>query len=172
MKLAPITLRDAKAFCARNHRHNQEPPAGAKCATSLVDKAGKLLGVALLADHPTARELANADERACEITRTCTTGARNANSMLYGAICRAAEGLGFDRAYTYTLATESGASLRAAGFRVDRAVRGEVTHSRPSRHRFQRDLYGERRPSGPKVRWVRELRGRSPRALEIAEAVA
>ncbi|SLB33401.1 XF1762 family protein [Mycobacteroides abscessus] len=39
-------------------------------------------------------------------------------SMLYGAAWRAAKAMGYRRLVTYTLASESGASLRAAGWRV------------------------------------------------------
>ncbi|WP_345486006.1 XF1762 family protein, partial [Planotetraspora phitsanulokensis] len=46
-----------------------------------------------------------------------TDGARNANSMLYGAAWRAARALGYVRAITYTQEGESGASLRASGWK-------------------------------------------------------
>ena len=51
-----------------------------------------------------------------EVNRTCTTGERNANSMLYGAIWRAAKAMGYTRCITYTQADETGASLRAVGW--------------------------------------------------------
>lgn len=38
--------------------------------------------------------------------------------MLYGACWRAARALGYDRLITYTQDGETGASLRAAGYRV------------------------------------------------------
>ena len=50
--------------------------------------------------------------------RTCVVDAQNANSMLYGAAWRATRALGWRRLVTYTQAGESGASLRAAGWRV------------------------------------------------------
>jgi hypothetical protein len=96
-----------------------------------------------------ARSLAGA----LEVNRTCTTGERNANSMLYGAIRRAAVAMGYETIYTYTPADECGASLRAAGFRVDRelAARGNwAEHSVASR--AKRD---GSEPSGvARVRWV------------------
>lgn len=51
-----------------------------------------------------------------EVNRTCTDGSQNANSMLYGAIRRAAWGMGYKRIITYTQRDEFGTSLRAAGF--------------------------------------------------------
>lgn len=116
-----------------------------------------MIGVAM-AGRPVARALDT--RRNVEIHRTCTTGERNANSMLYGAICRAAKSLGYATAYTYTLQSESGASLRAAGFEIDGAVPARATWSCPARHRIQTNLFGEEtRPTGPKIRWKRILRG-------------
>lgn len=51
-----------------------------------------------------------------EILRVCTRGTRNACTMLYGSLRRAAHAIGWRRVITYTLEKESGASLRAAGF--------------------------------------------------------
>jgi hypothetical protein len=67
------------------------------------------------------------------VTRCCTDGAANACSLLYGACWRAARALGYRRLVTYTLTTEPGTSLRAAGWRVVGAVRGRSWHcaSRP-----------------------------------------
>lgn len=60
-----------------------------------------------------------ADPFLIEITRTCVVDTPNGNSQIYGALCRAAKALGYRRVITYTLAAESGASLKASGFVVD-----------------------------------------------------
>jgi hypothetical protein len=113
-----------------------------------------LVGVAI-AGRPVARKLQ--DGATVEVTRTCTDGTKNANSMLYGAITRAAFALGYRRVITYTLASEPGSSLRAVGFRVDAELPARVGWDVPSRPRYETDLFGnERTPVGPKVRWVRE----------------
>jgi len=91
----------------------------------------RILGV-VIAGRPTAREFD--DGWTIEVTRLCTDGARNVGSFLYGAANRAAFALGYVRVVTYTLASESGASLRAAGYRViaERAARPSWdTPSRP-----------------------------------------
>lgn len=83
---------------------------------------------------PVARHFA--DGLTVEVTRTATDGTRNANSMLYAAVARAAFALGYRRIVTYTQAGESGSSLRAAGYRViaRRPPRsGWTTPSRPRR---------------------------------------
>lgn len=144
LSLCPVSFRDAAAFVERHHRHHK-PPHGMKFAIG-VEHAGHLVGVAIVC-RPVARLFD--DGWTLEVSRTCTTGHPNANSMLYGAAWRAAKALGYRRLVTYTLATESGASLRAAGWRVVAQRRprpGWNTPSRPRRndstqHGVQRTLW-------------------------------
>lgn len=112
MEIIPITLKVAKAFVAEHHRHNK-PPTGHKFSIGLK-KDGILIGVAS-AGRPIARHMD--DGRTLEVNRTCTLGDKNANSMLYGAIWRCAKAMGYLKAITYTQANETGASLRAVGWR-------------------------------------------------------
>lgn len=112
MQITPITLRAAQEFVAQYHRHNK-PPRGHKFSIGLKNEDGELIGVAT-AGRPVARHFD--DGLTLEVNRTCTTGERNANSALYGAIWRAAKAMGYARCITYTQADESGASLRAAGY--------------------------------------------------------
>lgn len=109
--IVPITLAQAKAFIAEHHRHNK-PPVGWKFGVG-VNSSGVLVGVAT-AGRPVARHYD--DGLTLEANRVCTDGARNANSMMYGAIWRAAKALGYRRCITYSQRDESGASLRAAGW--------------------------------------------------------
>ncbi|WP_072032337.1 XF1762 family protein [Erwinia sp. 9145] len=111
MVIVPVTFRRASDFVRDLHRHNK-PPTGHKFSIGLEDD-GVLVGVAM-AGRPVARHFD--DGLTIEVNRTCTDGTRNANSMLYGAVRRAAWGMGYQRIITYTQADESGASLRAAGF--------------------------------------------------------
>lgn len=117
LRIIPIRLKLAKQFVFRHHRHHKESPAGWLFGCGLQDDDGALVGVAI-AGRPEARALdSGAHIPTIEVTRSCTTGTRNANSMLYGAIWRAAVALGYRRGVTYTQAGESGASLRAAGWK-------------------------------------------------------
>lgn len=153
LRLVPVDLVAARKFVSEHHRHNL-PPQGGKFAVGLQNGSG-LVGVGI-AGRPVARMLD--DGLTLEIIRTCTTNVANSNSMIYGALCRAAKALGYKRIFTYTLQEETGASLKAANFTLDASLKGEASWSRPSRPRVQVDLFGnERRPSGPKFRWVREL---------------
>ncbi|UNZ20586.1 XF1762 family protein [Streptomyces sp. 891-h] len=114
LHLTPVRFRDARDYCAMWHRHHP-PPVGMVFAVGVADENRILRGVAIVG-RPVARHLDNG--QTLEVTRTATDGTANANSMLYGAATRAAWALGYTRLITYTQAGESGASLRAAGWRV------------------------------------------------------
>lgn len=131
MRIVPCTLKQANAFVAMHHRHNN-PSVGHKFSIGVVDDSDNLLGVAI-AGRPIARMFD--DGITLEVTRTCTTGARNANSMLYGAVRAAAFAMGYRRVITYTQHGESGASLAGAGF-----VRAGI---RPARRSWYESSTGE-----------------------------
>lgn len=156
VETVPITLQDAKRFVGKHHRHNRPPVSGLFAVALHVD--GELAAVAI-AGRPVARGLQ--DGRTVEITRLCVTEKeppRNGCSMLYGACCRAAAALGYRRAITYTLASESAASVRASGFTLDAELKARPTWSCPSRPRVQTDMFGqETRPAEAKRRWIRVL---------------
>lgn len=136
-----MTLREARAFVDRLHRHHPAPQGGL-FAIGCV-RGVTVAGVAIVG-RPIARQLA--DGYTAEVTRLCTDGTPNACSMLYGASWRAARAMGYRRLVTYTLASEPGASLRAAGWR-DVARTKPEGWSRPSRPRV--DL----QPAQEKIRW-------------------
>lgn len=131
LRIRPITHRAANAFVHQLHRHSR-PTVGAVIAVAVADAADQIRGVAI-AGRPVAPALQ--DGLTMEILRVCTDGSRNACSMLYGACRRAARALGYQRILTYTLPTEGGASLRAAGFRFDGDAGGPASnwHNRPGR---------------------------------------
>ena len=125
MDIRPVSLKTAQEYVRKHHRHNK-PPVGHKFSIGLFD-GERMVGIAT-AGRPVARALD--DGLTLEVTRTCTDGTRNANSMLYGAIVRAATALGYLKCVTYTQGTESGASLRGAGWTAvaEIAPRGGGTH--------------------------------------------
>lgn len=156
LTLVPVTLRAANAFIGEHHRHNL-PVRGWIVGVGVQDEGGGLVAVGIL-----GRTVARGadDGRTAEVTRVCTIGAPHAASMVYGALCRAAKALGYHRVITYTLQEEPGTSLRAAGFEVDAklAARPAWERSEAGQGRYQTDLFGnDRRPPGPKIRWVRRL---------------
>jgi hypothetical protein len=101
-------------------------------AVGAADDDGVLHGVAVVG-RPIARLFDNG--QTLEVTRTAADGTRNCNSLLYGAAWRAAKALGYTRLITYTQAGETGASLRAAGWRVLAERPANPGWDRPSRPR-------------------------------------
>jgi len=133
LALCPVTFADACDFVALHHRHH-EPPIGHKFSIGVaLDDA--LVGVAMVG-RPVARFLD--DGNTLEVNRTATDGTPNANSMLYGAAWRAAKALGYTRLITYTLATEQGSSLAAAGFRIVAQRKAHSGWNRPNRSRIDK----------------------------------
>lgn len=135
LRLVPVTFTEASAFVAMWHRHHN-PPVGHKFSIG-VALGEQLVGVAMVG-RPVARHLD--DGLTLEVNRTATDGTPNANSMLYGAAWRAAKALGYSRLITYNQAGESGASLRAAGWRVVGERRARAGWSVPSRPRDDRGV--------------------------------
>lgn len=96
---------------AQHHRHHK-PVVGHKFSIGCTAD-GRLVGVAIVG-RPVSRYLDNG--LTLEVNRLCTDGTKNACSMLYAAAWRAARAMGYQKIITYTLDTESGASLRATGW--------------------------------------------------------
>ena len=112
LELQPITYKEACAFIDEHHRHHLSPQ-GWKFGIA-VNNGDKVVGV-ITVGRPVARHYDNG--WTLEATRSCTDGTKNANSKLYGAARRATFALGYKRLITYTLPSEGGASLRAAGYK-------------------------------------------------------
>ncbi len=129
MNLVPLHLAEAVAYVKANHRHHG-PPVGHKFSLG-AEKDGVLVGVVCVG-RPVARMLDNGST--LEVTRLTTDGTKNACSFLYAAAWRATRALGYHRLITYTLASESGGSLRASGWKLI-GERGGGEWGRPSRPR-------------------------------------
>lgn len=130
LRLVPLRQRDAAAFVQMWHRHNAPPP-GDLFRVGVADENDTLVAVGV-AGRPVARNYD--DGGTVEVTRIASDGTRNACSMLYGALTRAAYALGYHRVITYTRSDEPGASLRAANWKVigeREPRRGWSTPSRP-----------------------------------------
>ncbi len=111
MRLVPVSLKSANTFVSAFHRHHK-PVTGHKFSIG-CEENGKLVGVVIVG-RPVSRYLD--DGFTLEVTRLCTTGERNTCSMLYSSAARAAKAMGYRKIITYTLDTENGASIRAAGW--------------------------------------------------------
>ena len=129
----PVDLAEANAFVANFHRHNK-PVVGARFAIGASD-GSELVGVAICG-RPVARRLQ--DRATAEVTRCCVrdSSPKGTCSFLYAACWRAWRAMGGERLITYTLQSESGASLRGAGWKVVAelpANRATMWQNRPGR---------------------------------------
>lgn len=140
----PCTLTEANAFVGQEHRHHP-PTVGHRFSLGVADEEGTLRGVAI-AGRPKARGFCQ--RTVLEVVRVATDGCANACSHLYGAVARAAVAMGYERSnvITYTLASEPGTSLRAAGWVQDAEVKGRSWDT-PSRRRT------DNHPTVDKRRW-------------------
>jgi hypothetical protein len=122
LALLPVTLREANRFVESFHRHNGRTARdGGKFAIGVeapdLDEVWTLVGVAIVGNPLSASFM---DGYTAEVLRVCTSpeAPKNACSILYAACWRAWRAMGGKKLITYTLQSESGASLRGAGWRV------------------------------------------------------
>lgn len=94
LTLTPVALATANAFVNAHHRHHKAT-AGHKFSIGCA-KDGELVGVAIVG-RPVSRYLD--DGWTLEVNRLCTTGEKNACSILYAASARAAKAMGYGRAF-------------------------------------------------------------------------
>ena len=154
-----MSLREANDFVENFHRHNgrtdsPKMPGGGKFAIGVSD-GSRLIGVAIVG-RPIARSID--DGFTLEVRRTCVIddSQKGANSFLYGCSWRAAKAMGYTKLITYTLESESGASLRGAGWEV-------IAECKPSKSGWDRQNSGGReRRWQPiygqlKLRWEKHL---------------
>jgi len=141
MEVIPMTLREARAYVDRVHRHHKAPQGGLFAIGAA--EGDQVIGVVIVG-MPVARMAA--DGFTCEVTRLASDGSKNVPSMLYRAAWRAARAMGYRRLITYTLIEEPGTSLRAAGFKL-LGESGGGSWDRSSRPRV--DLH----PLQTKLKW-------------------
>ncbi|KKM26832.1 hypothetical protein LCGC14_1580820 [marine sediment metagenome] len=158
LRVVPTTLRKANDFVEKHHRHNGRTARnGGKFAIAAAF-GDDIVGVAIVGNPISATYM---DGFTAEVLRTCvdTTAPRNTNSFLYGACWRVWRNMGGLRLLTYTLQTESGVSLRAAGF----CLVGKTRPTEPGwRKRDHLDRAWQPVMGVPKFRWEKtnaETRG-------------
>lgn len=152
MHIRPISFRQSYEFVETLHRHNK-PSQGHKFSIGLYTFNNLfgdeiLTGVAVVG-RPVARYLD--DGLTAEVTRLCVhhEAPLGACSKLYRAAWRVWREMGGERMLTYTLASESGASLRGAGWLRDAELKGNSASGWTSRKgRVVQEVVAQ-----PKVRW-------------------
>ena len=163
-KIIPIGKREAAEFVEKHHRHNGYSQRKLIEFAKIVlgarhSETGELIGV-VVAGHPRARVLQEREPFTMEIWRLCVKeGNKNACSFLLGAVCRAAKEMGYKKVITYTLISEPGSSLKAAGFSREAVCKPNPRgwscgkRKRPPWDEGQKELLTKTE----KIRWVKEL---------------
>lgn len=149
LRIVPLTLGQANTLVASLHRHHK-PVVGHRY--SLGAKKGDDVVGAAIVGRPVAREV---DQyMVAEVTRLVTNGSKNACSILYAACARVAYEMGFNKIQTYILDSETGVSLKAAGWVFVRMTSGgDWNHSKRNAGTRRTD-----QPMGPKQLWEKVLR--------------
>lgn len=142
----PLTLKEANDFVDKLHRHH-----AAVCRDKFrvgVVCDNKLVGIVQVG-RPVSRMLD--DGKTVEVTRLCTDGTKNVCSFLYGRAAKIAKDMGYSKIITYILQSETGVSLRAAGWVREMEKCGGGSWDTPSRRR------ATKAPTEPKQRWAKQL---------------
>lgn len=134
IEVVPMTLREARTYIEMHHRHHK-PPQGGLFAIG-ASNGTDVVGVVIVG-RPVSRLSDNG--WTVEVTRLASDGTRNVCSMLYRAAWRAARAMGYRKLITYTLQSESGSSLRAAGFELVATLAARQTWNYPSRPRVEKE---------------------------------
>ena len=140
--IIPMTLKEARRFVDRHHRHHRAPVGGLFAIG--LGAADEVVGVAITG-RPVNRVLDNG--WTAEVLRVALLEeVPNGCSQLYGASWRAARALGYRRLVTYTLQEETGVSLLASGWKLIAKTQGGSWNT-PSRPRV------DAHPLQGKLRW-------------------
>lgn len=147
LTVVPCELDDANEFVRRHHRH-LGAVVGHRFSLAVADPEGQIRGVAIVG-NPIGMH--DADGLTLQLTRSATDGHPNAGSCLNAACVRATFALGYRRLITFTLQSESGTTLRAAGFtlvgQTQRTGKGAGVWNCKARPRI------DKAPAQRKFRW-------------------
>lgn len=148
LRIVSIELYEANILVRLWHRHHKQV-TGHKFSVGAYDTKKQELVGAVIVGRPVSRAF-NWRKR-LEVTRLVTNGTKNACSFLYAAAARIAREMGYEKIHTYILDEETGVSLLAAGWYLEKeyAGGGHGWHNRPGRRSDQ--------PENKKQRWAKDL---------------
>jgi hypothetical protein len=150
LKPVPLDLKQANEMVLKLHRHHKPIRVAKFSIGAAID--GKLVGAAICM-RPACRALD--DGRTIEVCRLVTDGTKDACSFLYGSCARIARDMGYDKIATYILDSEPGASLRGAGWTLEKTGCGGTPQglrkNRPNGHEVTPITFMK------KQRWARLL---------------
>ena len=160
LDIKPISLKEANVYIQNNHRHHDKVQ-GHKFSLAVFENE-RLCGVAVVG-RPLNRFLDNGET--LEVLRLCTDGTYNACSILYARCAKIAKYMGYKKIITYILEEESGISLKASGWIMEKENVGggnwENCQRRENDRKYiQMSLFEEKEkyPKGKKKRYVKYLR--------------
>ncbi len=155
MNIIPITLREANDFVEAFHRHNGRTSRnGGKFAIGL-SHLDELVGVSIVGNPLSASFM---DGFTAEVLRTCTNekAPKGSVSKLYAASWNVWQAQGGNKLITYTLTTESGSSLKGAGWKIvaqsEGLKNGTNWNKGKSNYRKWQSIYGQQ-----KFRWEKAI---------------
>jgi|TARA_B100001093_G_C26690945_1_gene954779 hypothetical protein len=148
----PLTLKEANEFVTTHHRHNKKCQ-GHRFSIGCI-KDNDMVGVAICG-RPLSRRLDS--QFVLEVLRVCIKdpAPKNACSYLYARAWKIWQSMGGNKILTYTLASESGASMRAVGW-------DKVSETKPLSKNAKGWETRDNRQTQPvnfqlKFRWEKEL---------------
>lgn len=157
----PLTLPQANELVATLHRHHK-PVVGHRFSIGVVDsdRGGAPIGAAIVGRPVAGNRMSGNQYEVAEVTRLVTDGTKNACSFLYSAAARIAREMGFKKIQTYILDSESGVSVRAAGWQFEAHTQGCEWNAVVQ---LRLDAYAEGKitgnridqPTWPKQRWAK-----------------
>ena len=155
----PVDMAEANALVRRWHRRHGGVQGYKLALAAVLVAERRLCGVVVLG-RPLSRGLD--DGWTLEVLRLAGDGTPDVCSFLYGAAARAGKAAGYPRLVTYTLASEAGISLRAAGWQPVSAVHGRSwscpARPRPDAVKGKAKVRWERVmgqvPAEPRKRWL------------------
>jgi len=123
LETKPITIKKANEFVQLHHRHHRPTSRNTgKWAIAAVDVNEDVVGVVIAGNPVSATYM---DGLTIELTRLCVKeGApKGSCSFLLSKACSIWRTMGGERILTYTLASESGSSLKGAGWSLEGVVK-------------------------------------------------
>lgn len=151
LAVVPYTLRKANDFIEKFHRHSKRTARNGGKFAIAAEIDGEIVGVAIVGNPVSATLM---DGFTAEVLRCCVLpdAPKNTCSFLYGRCWRIWQQQGGRRLITYTLQTESGASLRGAGWKIVGEVkphkRWANKEAADGLSRVEQEIYHQ-----PKFRW-------------------
>jgi hypothetical protein len=153
----PITIKAANDFIKGFHRHHRPTiRSSGRWALAAIDSSDEMVGV-VIAGNPVSASFM--DGYTLELTRLCVKeGApKGTCSFLLSKCCSIWRTMGGQRVITYTLETESGASLKGAGWKLSGTVKPHKRWTNKSKvdgiERAHLEIY-----ELTKHRWEKELK--------------